>query len=254
MHLQEENTQLDDLKAIENEKFFVLEEQIDIDLQAEYFKLSKKLKNQVEQQKAIDDFGFIYDNNLSLNAKKHILVALASVDDVSAYRLLEAYKDAPREELRDWATLAFNESRMLMESSLSNEKQVFISTGMGGKGECLRYFMALFPSDVEFTDFQKNFVVSEVEFTFKQHKAEIELIQRVSPKFVSFIVLVPIKASIEKLMHETFDACNQFDKFLDDKFIITNVKALSEEEVMQFALEEELKLSNEDFEFEINED
>ncbi len=252
MKLQEEYTQLDDLLSMDNNKFFVLEDQIDIDLQSEYFALSKKLKNQVDPDKAIADFMFMQDYNLSMTAKKHILAALASVERVEAYRLLEQYSRNPKIELKDWATLAYNESRMLMESSLSNEKQVFISTGMGGKGDLLRYFFALFPKDAEFSEFQQKFVLDEVEFSFKQNKSYIEKIDAFGLKYMSFVVLVPFKTSVEKLIKETFESCNQLGEFLDSKFIITNVKALNEEEVLQFALEEDLKLDSDDFEFDFD--
>lgn len=238
MHLKEEYTDLDGLMANENDRFYVLEEQIDIDVQTSYFKLSKQMKNKIDEEKAISDFSFLYDEHLSIKSKKNILTALASVSRVEAYRLLESYKNSPKEELRDWALLAYNESRMLMESSLSDERQIFISTGMGGRGDMLRYFMVLFPSkNAGFDAFQQKFVIGEVQFMFQQQKAIVDKVTTISDKYISFEVLIPLKTSLHKLLSKTFDSCNQLDLFVDSKFIITNIKAMSETEIVAFSNE-----------------
>ncbi len=39
--------------------------------------------------------------------------------------------------------LAFQENKMLLESSLLDENQILISTGLGGKGMKLRYFTVM---------------------------------------------------------------------------------------------------------------
>ena len=73
--------------------------------------------------------------------EKKILCDLAFIDDVKAYRRIEKFIESASGTLKQWATLSLQESRMLLQSSLLDEQQVFISTGLGGKGKKLRYFV-----------------------------------------------------------------------------------------------------------------
>ena len=62
---------------------------------------------------------------------------------MECYRAIESFLEIAEEILHDWAVLALNESRMLLESKFLDESQVFISTGLGGKEEKFRYFVVL---------------------------------------------------------------------------------------------------------------
>ncbi len=84
-----------------------------------------------------------HEPGYSLQVKKEILARLATIEKVECYRVIEAFLEIAEEDLHDWALLALNESRMLLESKILDENQVFISTGLGGKEEKLRYFVAL---------------------------------------------------------------------------------------------------------------
>lgn len=240
MSLEEEQFSLDEMMAGVNDKFYVIEEQIDIETQAKYFKHAKKVKKNLDKDKAILDFGLLQDSSVSLKNKRNILGALASVQNVEAFRLLEKFRDQATPVLKDWATLAYNESRMLLENSLSEERQVFISTGMGGKGDKLRYLMVLFSENMDgFTDFERKFVQDETHFTFQQNKSIIESVDTSQPNYIAFTVLVPIKNSLQNMMHQTFENCNQFGDFVDQKFIISNVKMMTNDEIITFFNDEQ---------------
>lgn len=242
MSLEEEHFSLDEMMTGANDKFYVIEEQIDIETQTSYFKHAKKAKKNLNQDKAILDFDLLNDSSKTLKQKKKILVALASVEDVQAYRLLEGFRTQAGPALKDWATLAYNESRMLLENSLSEERQIFISTGMGGKGDKLRYFMVLFSENVDgFTSFESKFVQDETRFTFEQNKSIIELIDTSQPNYIAFTVLVPIKNSLQKMIRATFENCNQFGTFINQKFIISNVKHMTNKEIVAFLNDEKVE-------------
>ncbi len=144
--------------------FSILEEKIDIDLQMEYFEFSRTIKKDMDGREVLKRRNQIFDFNKDAGDRKSLFAMLASLEDVSAYRTIEKYLKAGHPELRNWAILALQESRMLLESKLLEESQVFISTGLGGKGSKLRYFVVLIGKEKHgFSDLQKRIIKNEFE-------------------------------------------------------------------------------------------
>jgi hypothetical protein len=216
--------------------FNILEEQIDVEVQVSYFERSKsvrKLKiNQDELDLSIDH---LFMDNIDVESKKDLLIRLANVDDVKSYRAIETFLSQTEDsELKPWATLAIQESRMLMESSLLDEQQVFISTGLGGKGDKLRYFIVGFLNDDQvFSDNQKIALEKEFAFTLSENEAELEKI-RFENKFVLINALIPIKAPIKELLKGAINECRDLGMDLSEHFMVTNVKELEIEEIEAF--------------------
>ena len=128
-----------DLKKIQEaidslpENFSILEEQIDVDLQMEYFELARSTREEDEIEGLIKTApDLLYSEESTFELKKKTLVGLAGIDDVEAFRIIEKFHKESSEELKSWAVLALQESRMVLQSSLLEEQQVFISTGLGG--------------------------------------------------------------------------------------------------------------------------
>ncbi len=211
----------------------VLEEQIDIDLQMEYFKASKKSK-EIPAEDILMRMDNLFSDDFTNDEKKTLLVDLASVDDVDAFRAIEKYALSPAEELREWTILAMQESRMILESSLLDENQVFISTGLGGKGSKLRYFVVLVHHQKEdFNDVQKNLIRSEFDYSLTKYKGELESIVFSGP-FAKLLAVVPINAPLKDLFQNAIHEANQIGDFIKENFIVTNVKQLSDSEISDF--------------------
>jgi hypothetical protein len=214
--------------------FSILEEQIDIDLQMEYFEFSKKQKENLDQAKVLKNKDDIFLHDVSVDTKKKLFARLASIEDVEAYRTIEKYLKAPDKHLKEWAILALQESRMLLESRLLDENQIFISTGLGGKGSKLRYFVVLLGTEARpFSALQQKIIKNEFEFTLGKYKAELEKID-FSENFCSLLTIIPLNIPIKDLFKAAVDECNQFGNFLEENFIVTNVKELSFDEVKAF--------------------
>jgi hypothetical protein len=216
--------------------FNILEDQIDIDLQMEYFEHSKNFKDKIDEADTISKKDDLFENDTSLEDKKELFVKLASIENVEAYRVIEKYlqQQKPDDLLKDWALLALQESRMLLESKLLDTNQIFISTGLGGKGSKLRYFVVLVQKNMEsLTDLNKRIISSELEDTLKKYQSEIESIDFKGP-YASLFAVVPMNVSIKELFNNAIFECNQFGEFLRDNFIITNVKELSYDEINDF--------------------
>lgn len=212
----------------------ILEESINIDLQMEYFEYSKKIKKDLISSKILSAKDQLFDLEKTVSSRKKLLVQLASVEEVEAYRTIEKYLHNPDPELRDWAMLAFQESRMLLQSKFLDENQVFISTGLGGKGSSLRYFVVLIAKEVvSFTDLQKKIIRNEFDFTLKKYQGELENIG-FEENFATLMTIVPIKVSIRDIFKEAIGESNQYGDFLKANFIVTNVKKLSLDEIKDF--------------------
>lgn len=221
---------LDDLPG----NFSILEEQIDIEDQMKYFEFSKKVREKDIGDECFENREELFLPETSEERKQEILSALASLDEVKAFRTIEKYLNNPDKELRHWAILAMQESRMLLQSSLLDEKQVFISTGLGGKGQKLRYYIVFISRDrhkmLDAT--QQKLVKNELIFALKDKEGEFESIDFFEG-FSTSLVLLPLKVDIKLVFRGIIEECNQYGDFLDEDMIITNVKVLSRGEIIQ---------------------
>ena len=216
------------------ENFNILEEQIDIDLQMEYFEFSRNFKKNLISDNILSVKDNLFDKEHPITNKKKLLVQLASIEEVRAFRAIEKYVKAPDPELREWAILAFQESRMLIQSKLLDENQVFISTGLGGRGSKLRYFIVLLNSfGKPFEELQKKLIRTEFEFFLKKNDAELEEVNFMED-YCSLMAIIPIRASVRDIFKSAIAECNEYGGFLKENFIVTNVKTLSFDEIKDF--------------------
>jgi len=191
----------------------------------------RRIKKDLKPEKVLRESELLFDPHSSPEEKKIQLAKLASLDKVEAYRIIERFLNEDPDELKNWAILALQENRMLLESRLLGENHVFISTGLGGKGDKLRYFIVLFGKETaDLSDLQKKIIRTEFEIGLKKHKAEIEEI-KFSGSMATMLALIPLKVIIKQIFSEAISECNQYGDFLISNFIITNVKTLSFKEI-----------------------
>lgn len=216
--------------------FHILEQSISVELQLEYFKYSERMRTE-SRPVVLDDerytilTGTLTDPEAPEEELKESLVTLALSKDVRAYRFLEGYVHNAPEQVKDWSELALMESRMGLESEFSDEKQIFISTGLGGKGDKLRFF-TLF-SSVEkhtFEEYQKKVIEREFEYYLSKQDCEIEKLE-IRNYYVSMVFLIPIRVDIKMVLDTVVQECNQYGNFLSKIFTVTNVKILTEGEI-----------------------
>ena len=215
-------------------RFHILEHRVPVEQQLEYFKFSNNLRskfrsvNEGEYEQYMSD---LRNEELSKEDKKKALSILASSKQVRAYRALESYVQQPDEELVNWAYMALMESRITLESELSGEKQIYISTGLGGKGEKIRFYVLIMSSEGKtFVEYQKKIIGNEFEYTLFRNDCEIERLT-VGEKYVELVFLIPIKSDIKKLLEDVIRECNVYGNFLSEVFTVTNVKELTPVEV-----------------------
>lgn len=218
----------------QSDNFSVLQEEVDLNMQMEYFEFSREHKDIKNPEELIARKDDLFDPTITDEEKKQLLVQLASLNEVEVYRTIERYAEDPPKSLAKWVTLALQESRMLLESNLLDEKQIFISTGLGGRGSKLRYFVVLISKEKKgFTPVQQKVIHNEIDFALKQNNSELENM-RFAHYFATLLAAIPLQVSIRDLFRQAIKECNQLGDFIMPNFLVTNVKKLSDEEVIDF--------------------
>jgi len=98
----------------------------------------------------------------------------------------------------------------------------------------LRYFAVFKKSDDQpFTEPQEKVVEIETQAVFEKKEGKIEEMS-VNENYISLTFLLPFNAEIKGILTEIINTCNQYGSFLHSKFLITNVKKLSHNEIVHF--------------------
>jgi hypothetical protein len=213
-------------------KFNIFEEQIDVDMQVEFFEQANK---DLEEKIELGDFDNVskelFRKDVSVDLKKKLLVQLSNSKDVEHYRLIEKFIKTSKFDLRSWAILALQHARISLESDLLDEQQVFISTGLGGKGENLRYFLVgKLKGNKTFSSSQIQITKNEFDIQFKKNNSIIEKIDFFND-FFTLVALIPISLPISDVIVESISQANNFGSFLHDQYLVTNVKILDVDEI-----------------------
>jgi hypothetical protein len=226
----------DNIRGIINsipENFKILEETIDIEVQKEFFESTKSIG--IDDSDIVADMiSLLNDPETTINDCKLLLQKLALSDSVVAFRAIEAYAKTPRPELKEWSILSLQHSNMVLQCSLLDEQQVFISTGLGGKSDKLRYYL-IFPYNPNvkrLSKIQKEALIKELDFFLSNHNGETEFIE-FDKKYATAMTLIPLKAPIPDIIREILNECNQYGNFLSPDIMITNMKKLSHDEIIQ---------------------
>lgn len=228
---------MEELLAMAGSNLNIMEEEVDLKVQKEYFALAEVLgldeaSYPKVSKKYLENINDLFDADVDEEVKKKMLVILPTLDDVSVYRCLENFskQDTP---LQKWAVIALQQSRMLLQSTLLDDPGVFISTGLGGHGLLLRYFCVFLKRiPGELKGFQQNILKDETEAAVTAAGGNIESVE-FKDEYTAMVLLLPLKTDLQKVFSGIIDECNQYGNFLHENMIITNVKKLSEEEIIE---------------------
>ncbi|MGM9796122.1 MAG: hypothetical protein ACI3ZY_00805 [Parabacteroides sp.] len=225
--------------------FHILEQQVPVQRQIAYFKFSDQLKREHPstlpfEDKQVDEIYAALHNEESevmgkagKAEKRRLLTLLAISRSVKAFRLLQTYLERPDPEIADWAAMALMESRLALESELSDEKQIYIATAMGGKGQKLRFSIVFYAKNaVPFLPYQRQTIEDEVAFHLSHADCEIERLE-IKDQYVQLLCLIPVKIDVQFIFNKILDGCNEFGDFLEHGFTISNVHEITEEEILR---------------------
>ena len=212
------------------EDYSVIDSQISIDTQMEYFELSQSLKE--KKQVDIDvEIDILNSENSLIDDKKLALIKLASVDDVDAFRAIEKQIETSDINYKNWVLMAYQESRVLLENTLLDQQKVIISTGLGGKNHKLRYFVVFYRENDEIFELhQQKIIHNELIYSLEKDNAELENVS-FDENFCKMVVLLPLKFQLKDFFKQVIADCNEFGNFLKPYFILTNVKIMDNVEI-----------------------
>ncbi|MDR1103525.1 MAG: hypothetical protein LBL42_07175 [Tannerella sp.] len=214
--------------------FHILEQRVPVDIQMEYFNYSGQLRKSLPRLSEADCEEYLArlrSPDVPTKRKKRLLSTMAVSKQAKAYGILKQFVGECEPELNYWAYMALMESRMTLESDLSDERQIYISTGLGGEGQRLRFFLLLVSSsDALFLDYQRQVIERECAYFLSRENGKIERLT-IREKHVELLVLLPIQTNLKSLAERIINECNQYGNFLSKNMTITNVKELNDDEI-----------------------
>ena len=134
---------LNDFLSQMEDNVSIISGNIPVEIQLQYYKFIEKLDKNLNKEEINERADMLFTPEMDIEEKKKLLVQLASFDDVKFFRTIEKYNKQPDPELKHWASMAYNHAKVNLENSFLPEKKILISTGLGGKGSKLRYFVVL---------------------------------------------------------------------------------------------------------------
>jgi len=72
----------------------------------------------------------------------------------------------------------------------------------------------------------------EFYYTFEKNHSIIEDLVFYT-NYATLMALIPIQSSVKDILLNALNECNQFGDFINESFIVTNVKRLDEKEIME---------------------
>ena len=203
--------------------FVILKEGIDIKTHKEYLDYSHSfVHGELSEKQTINLGNMLYDDKCTIDSKKKIVTLLAHLGTISAFRQIEKYYNNPDNDIKNWTALALQECKMFLESALTDESAGFISTGLGGTNDKLRYYFLVLPlTDKQFTSIQHRIIKDEFLLIAKELKCFVETVDN-SDTYVGLTVLVPMDVAIGVFIDKGIQKCNELGGFVFEFYYVTN--------------------------------
>ncbi len=213
--------------------FDILEVGIDIQTQKEYLDYSHSFdRGELTETETINLGNILLDTRTEIEAKKKVLTLLAHLESITAFRQIEKYLKNPDKDLKGWAALALQECKMFLESTLTEQSTGFISSGLGGLKDKLRYFfLVLSSSDRPFTTTQKSIIKEEFILAAKDLNCVVEAVEH-SDIFVGLTVLVPMGVAVGTFIETGIKMCNDLGDFVFEHYYVTNQEIPDKSEIL----------------------
>lgn len=215
MNEKEKDEILKVFKSIPNE-LRVIESQINSDSIDEYYEMLEKLEKE-DQANNLKEYSSWKDLK-SKEAIKELLVILSKIGDIKSYRLIEKIIDTKNLEIIEFAHVALKFARLNLENQLSNESIAFVSSGLGGKDNRLRYYFVI-KSEKKIEKEKELIIVDELLKICKRSDSEFEEIEN-QGNYVLIKVLVSIDFAIGNVIDQLINKC----PFVDEGYLCTNVE------------------------------
>jgi len=215
--------------------FGVVESPIDLSVQEEYQDLSDSISiDNVNYEEVLTEADRLFVQGTPIEAKKRILILLAHLGTMESSKILERYLKVSEGTLKDWTILSLKECRMFLESVLLKEEGGFISTGLGGKDNKLRYYFIVSKREGRpLTRSERETLEEGFKGINDEYGAEIEEIN-VGTNYAMIRILVPMDVAVGEVIEEGIRRSNRMGEILFFDYYVTNVKKPTKEEISKY--------------------
>jgi len=213
----------------------LIDEAIDLSIQEEYIRFSEAIDfENVDYEEILTESDKLFDKHTPIELKKKILILLAHLGTPESCRIIEKYLKISEKNVRDWALLSLKECRTFLESVLLQEEGGFISTGLGGKDNKLRYYFIVSSKDaLPISETHKNTLKRGFETITHKYESKIEEIN-FEATYAMIGILIPMDVSVGEVIEEGINECNKMNEFLFPDYYVTNVKKPTPEEISKY--------------------
>ena len=210
----------------------IIESPIDPAAQNEYIDLSGSIDfDNVNCGEVLAEADQLFVAGTPIEAKKRILILLAHVGTMEASKILEKYIKVSEGILKDWAALSLKECRMFVEGVFLDEEGGFISTGLGGKGNKLRYcFIVTTKEGRPLTVVERENLEDGFKRSSNEYGSEIEEIDFWA-NYAMVGILIPMDVAVGQVIEGGISRCNRTGQVLLKDYYVTNVKKPTKEEI-----------------------
>jgi hypothetical protein len=217
------------------DNFILIDEPIDLSTQEEYFRFSETIDfDNVDYKEVLTGSDKLFYKDTPIESKKKILILLAHLGTPESCRILEKYLKSSEANLRDWALLSLKECRMFLESVLLEEESGFISTGLGGKDNKLRYYFIVSSKDgLPFSETHQNTLKKGFETISHKYKSQIEEIN-FEVTYAMIGMLIPMDIAVGQIVEEGISECNKTGELLSLDYYVTNVGKPTYKEILNY--------------------
>ena len=226
---------IDEIKKILEsipEHFKILESRTDLSIHKDFIKLTEKLSSQeFNENELINESEKLFNNSTLNDLKIELVIKLGFSGIVKSYKILERFHNECDKELKTWAVLALQESYILLENQLTDSNSGYISTGLGGKNNCLRFFFVIFSKTCNpFNIIEKKLINTEFEITSKELDSEVELIN-FHNDYSCLTILISMDVAPDTIIMNSINKCNELGEFIIPHYFVTNVEIPSQKEI-----------------------
>jgi curved DNA-binding protein CbpA len=202
-------------KSIPDE-FRVIENKIKEKAINEYYDILDNLDNrtQVEILKSQNN----WSNIRSSKETKELLVCLSKIGNVKGYRIIEEIIKSGNPEILDFSYVSLKFARLNLENQLSDESIGFISSGLGGKENKLRYYFVI-KSKEKIEKNRELIIIDELKNICTKNDSEFEESEN-HGNYILIKILVSIDFAIGIIIDNLTKKC----PFLDKEYMCTNVE------------------------------
>jgi hypothetical protein len=218
-----------------SDSFSLMEDAVDLAIQKEYLNLSETIDfDHVDYKDVLGESKKLFSENTALETKKKILIILAHFGTAESHRLIEKYLRHSSGELRAWALLSLKECRMFLEGDLLEMEGGFLSTGLGGKDNKLRYyFIVSLKEGLTFAEIHRDTLKKGFETISQKYNSEIEEIN-FEINYAMIGIFIPMDIPVGDVIEEGISECNTMNEFLICHYYVTNVKKPTNEEISKY--------------------